>query len=51
VLIRCGWRRPLAADCQGEGHLVLVRCEPAASPWLEWCDWEERKGRLPAAGL
>ena len=49
VLIRYGWLRPLSADWEGERHVVLVRCEPTAPPWFEWCEWEERTGSVPAA--
>ena len=51
VLIRYGWRRPLPPDYQGERHVVLVRCEATASPWFEWCEWEERMGPAPDAHL
>jgi hypothetical protein len=42
--IRYGWVKRLPMDFAGERHTVIVKREPAGSPW---CHFEERPGPAP----
>jgi hypothetical protein len=39
-----GWLRPLPKDYVGERHVVTVKVSPGGSPYLKWCEFEERPG-------
>jgi hypothetical protein len=39
-----GWVTYLPEDFTGERHSVIVKREPTASPYVEWCHFEERPG-------
>jgi hypothetical protein len=42
-----GWVRPLPKDYVGERHVVTVKVSPTGSPYLKWCEFEERPGPAP----
>lgn len=42
-----GWVKPLPSEFTGEKHIVLVKAEPAGSPLVKWCEFEERAGAAP----
>jgi hypothetical protein len=44
-----GWVRPLPKDYVGERHVVTVKVSPGGSPYLKWCEFEERPGPAPRA--
>ena len=46
-VISYGWLNTLR-NYEGERHIVLVSREPAISPRIEWCEWEERPGPAPS---
>jgi hypothetical protein len=46
-VFRYGYLTRLADDFAGERHVVIVRREPAGSPNVEWCEFEERPRRGP----
>ena len=41
---------PRPKEFNGEGHLAVVKREPAGSPRAHWCEFEERAGPAPADG-
>jgi hypothetical protein len=42
-----GWIRPVPKDYVGERHVVTVKVSPGGSPYLKWCEFEERPGPAP----
>lgn len=40
-----------AEEYQGERHSVPVNCSPTGSPFIEWCEFEEREGSAPKEKL
>jgi hypothetical protein len=46
---RYGWLTPLPEDFAGERHIVATSIQPTTSQNIEWCQFEERPGRAPAA--
>jgi hypothetical protein len=47
VTYRYGWLTPLPKDFVGERHVVAVKVSPSGSPYLKWCEFEERPGPAP----
>ena len=47
LVLRYGWLRRLPKDFVGARHVVTVKREPAGSPNVEWCQFEERPGPAP----
>ena len=50
VYFRYGPVKPLPAGCDGPRHVVAMRRLPTKSPYVEWCEFEERRGAGPDAG-
>jgi hypothetical protein len=44
VYFRYGFVKPLPGDYAGPRHVVVVKKTPATSPFVEWCEFEERVG-------
>ena len=50
-LLRYGWLEPLPPDWQGERHVVMISRKATRSPWVQWCEWEERIGPAPSPAM
>ena len=46
---RYGWLKPLPSDYAGERHVAIITREPTASPYVEWCTFQEHAGPAPPA--
>jgi hypothetical protein len=44
VYLRYGHVKPLPRDYDGPRHVVVVKSTPTTSPYVEWCEFEERLG-------
>jgi hypothetical protein len=49
VYFRYGQVKRLPDDYDGPRHVVAVTTTPTRSPYVEWCEFEERRGAEPAA--
>ena len=47
LLFRYGWLHPLPDDYNGERHVAILSREATATPNVEWCVFEERRGKGP----
>jgi hypothetical protein len=43
VYFRYGHVKSLARDYDGPRHVVVVKSTPTTSPYVEWCELEERR--------
>jgi hypothetical protein len=48
VYFRYGTVKPLPADYDGPRHVVAVTSTPTRSPYVVWCEFEERQGAKSA---